>query len=512
LSVDLDEIRARTLDDARFRLAAIAESSDDAIVGKDLLGVVTAWNKAAEAMFGYPADEIIGQPITRIIPPHLSSEEASILARIHRGERIVHFATERQRKDGRIIPVSLTVSPIRDDDGSIIGVSKIARDLSEFHHVHRDLERREALLRSILDTVPDALVVIDKQGVIQSFSVAAESLFGFSSEEMIGRNVSVLMPSPYREEHDSYLARYRATGERRIIGIGRMMVGLRKDGSTFPMELTVGEVNLPGTQLFTGFVRDLTQRQEREHLLHQVQSELLHISRLSTMGEMASALAHELNQPLSAVANYLQGSKRLLQNSPDPRAQTIMEALDKASEQAVRAGQVIHRLRDFVARGETEKRIESIKKLVEEASALALVAAKDHSVRVNLQLDPSFDLVLVDRIQIQQVLLNLLRNALEAMQASDRRVLIVSTGPAENDMVAVDVADTGSGISPDVASRLFQPFVTTKRQGMGVGLSISRTIIQSHGGQITVEPNPGGGTIFRFTLRGVGPETLTNGQ
>ena len=259
-------------------------------------------------------------------------------------------------------------------------------------------------------------------------------------------------------------------------------------------------------------MRDLTQRQEREQLLHEVQSELLHISRLSTMGEMASALAHELNQPLSAVANYLQGSKRLLQNSPDPRAPMIMEALDKASEQAVRAGQVIHRLRDFVARGETEKRIESIKKLVEEASALALVAAKDHSVRMNLQLDPSLDLVLVDRVQIQQVLLNLLRNALEAMQISEHRVLIVSTGPAENDMVAVDVADTGSGISPDVASRLFQPFVTTKRQGMGVGLSISRTIIQSHGGQITVEPNPGGGTIFRFTLRGVGPETRTDGQ
>jgi PAS domain S-box-containing protein len=170
--------------------------------------------KAAEAMFGYPTDEIIGQPITRIIPPHLSSEEASILARIHRGERIVHFATERQRRDDRIIPVSLTVSPIRDDDGSIIGVSKIARDLTEFHHVHRDLERREALLRSILDTVPDALVVIDKQGVTQSFSVAAERLFGFSREEMIGQNVSVLMPSPYREGHDSYLARYRATGER----------------------------------------------------------------------------------------------------------------------------------------------------------------------------------------------------------------------------------------------------------------------------------------------------------
>ncbi len=261
-----------------------------------------------------------------------------------------------------------------------------------------------------------------------------------------------------------------------------------------------------GKRQFIGFVRDLTQRHKNDRLLHEVQSELLHISRLSTLGEMASALAHELNQPLSAIANYLQGSKRLLQSSPDDRAPMIAEAINKAAEQAVRAGQVIQRLRDFVARGETEKRIESLKKLVEEASALALVAAKDQSIRMDLQLDPSIDLVLVDKIQIQQVLLNLLRNALEAMQSSERRELIVSTCPADDNMVVVDVADTGSGISPDVAARLFQPFVTTKKQGMGVGLSISRTIIESHGGQITVESNPVGGTIFRFTLRGVGPE------
>jgi two-component system sensor kinase FixL len=322
----------------------------------------------------------------------------------------------------------------------------------------------------------------------------------------------MLMPAPYRQAHDGYLDRYLTTGERRIIGVGRIVVGQRKDGGTFPMELAVGEVAQDGKRRFIGFVRDLTQRQERERLLHEVQSELLHVSRLSTMGEMASALAHELNQPLSAIANYLRGSKRLLQNSPDDQAPVIMEAMDKAAEQAVRAGQVIQRLRDFVTRGETEKRIESIKKLVEESTALALVAAKDISVRVSLRLDPPLDLVVVDKVQIQQVLLNLLRNALEAMQTSERRELDVSTSPAEDNMVAVDVRDTGCGISPDLASRLFQPFVTTKRQGMGVGLSISRTIIEAHGGQITVAPNPGGGTIFRFTLRGVAAEELADAR
>jgi two-component system, LuxR family, sensor kinase FixL len=359
---------------------------------------------------------------------------------------------------------------------------KDQRSARQLRVANEELALSHAHLRSILETVPDAMVVIDERGVIQSFSAAAERLFGFTVGEVQGCNVSMLMPAPYRHEHDGYLARYHTTGERRIIGVGRVVVGQRKDSSTFPMELSVGEVAHEGKRKFIGFVRDLTQRQEGERLLHEVQSELLHISRLSTMGEMASALAHELNQPLSAIANYLQGSRRLLQNSPDGRAPAIMDAMDKAAEQAVRAGQVIHRLRDFVARGETEKRLESIKRLVEEASALALVAAKDLSVRVNLRLDPSIDLVLVDKVQIQQVLLNLLRNALEAMQTSERRELIVSTSPAVDNMVAVDVGDTGCGISPDLASRLFQPFVTTKRQGMGVGLSISRTIIESHGG------------------------------
>jgi two-component system, LuxR family, sensor kinase FixL len=379
---------------------------------------------------------------------------------------------------------------------------------ARFRRLVDELNGREAHLRSILATVPDAMVVIDERGLIQSFSAAAERLFGFRPEEVQGQNVSMLMPDPYRQEHDGYLARYLRTGERRIIGVGRVVVGQRKNGTTFPMELSVGEVLSEGKRQFTGFVRDLTERQEHEQRLHEVQSELLHISRLSTMGEMASALAHELNQPLSAITNYLQGSKRLLQNSDDERAALVIEAMDKASDQALRAGQVIQRLRDFVARGETEKRIESVKKMVEEASALALVAAKEQSVRVNLQLDPSIDLVLVDKVQVQQVLLNLLRNALEAMQASERRELNVASGPAPDDMVMINIADTGCGISPDVEVQLFQPFVTTKRQGMGIGLSISRTIVESHGGQITVEPNPGGGTIFRFTLRRVVAEEV----
>jgi len=367
----------------------------------------------------------------------------------------------------------------------------------------RDTLAREAHLQSILDTVPEAMIVIDERGIMQSFSSAAERLFGYRSNDAIGQNVKILMPSPYREGHDGYLQRYKNTGERRIIGIGRVVVGQRKDGSTFPMELAVGEMKSGAQRFFTGFIRDLTERQQTEARLQELQSELVHISRLTAMGEMASTLAHELNQPLSAITNYLKGSRRLLENESGERPAMMRDALDKAADQAMRAGQIIRRLRDFVSRGESERRVENITKLVEEASALALVGVKDRGIRVTFQFDPAVELVLADRVQIQQVLLNLIRNAMDAMEATHARDLAISVMPAGDNLVRVSVADTGSGIEPEVAEQLFQPFVTTKRQGMGVGLSISRTIVESHGGRIWVEPNPAGGTIFHFTLTAV---------
>lgn len=361
----------------------------------------------------------------------------------------------------------------------------------------------QAHLRSILDTVPDAMIVIDERGVMSSFSTAAEGLFGYSASEVVGKNVRMLMPSPYRQAHDGYLRRYLDTGERRIIGRGRIVVGERKDGSTFPMELAVGEMRSSDQRFFTGFIRDISERQETEARLQGLQSEVVHMSRLTAMGEMASALAHELNQPLSAIANYLKGSSRLLESASDEKSLTMRGALDKAAEQAVRAGQIIRRLRDFVSRGETERRVESISKLVEEASALALVGTKDLAVDVRLRFQPDADLVLADRVQIQQVLLNLIRNSIDAMTDSPTRELVIATHLVADGMLEVSVADTGTGISPDIAGQLFQPFVTTKRHGMGVGMSISRTIVDAHGGRIWAEPNVDGGTVIRFTLSAV---------
>ena len=377
--------------------------------------------------------------------------------------------------------------------------------------VNKGLARREAHLRSILETIPDAMIVIDEAGLMHDFSHAAQRLFGWTPEEVAGKNVKMLMPAPYREAHDGYLQRYYRPGERRIIGIGRVVVGERKDGSTFPMELSVGEMRVAEGRFFTGFVRDLTERQQTETRLQELQTELVHVSRLTALGEMASALAHELNQPLSAIANYLKGSKMLLEREAAPNDR-VVEAVGRAANEALRAGEIIRRLRDFVSRGETERRIESLPKLIEEASALALVGAKEHSIRVRFDFDPRVDLVLADKVQIQQVALNLIRNAVDAMLESSRRDLTVTMVPTDNDMVLVSVADTGPGISDDVADQLFQPFITTKRTGMGVGLSISRTIVEAHGGKIWVEPNEGGGAVFRFTVQRVSKEELIDGE
>jgi len=363
-----------------------------------------------------------------------------------------------------------------------------------------ELQRREAHLQSLLDTVPDATVVIEPDGTMTSFNRAAIRQFGYEPAEVIGQNVRMLMPSPYREQHDGYLNRYMTTGEKRIIGIDRIVVGRRKDGSTFPMTLAVGETRVGEEIRFTGFIRDLTERQESAARLEQAQGELARLSRLNELGEMASTLAHELNQPLSAIANYVQGCLRLLSQPLERQTDMMREALQETAKQSLRAGEIIRHLREFTTRGDTDKTPEDVKKLVEEAGALALVGSRERNIRSEFVFSSDHDSVLVDRVQIQQVLMNLMRNAMEAMKDSPRRELTVRTSRRNEGQLEIEVADTGPGIAEDIAARLFQPFVTSKAGGMGIGLSISRRIIQSHGGDLTYRRNEAGGATFSFTL------------
>jgi len=427
------------------------------------------------------------------------------------------FEARHRTKDGKVL--DMLVRAERLDLGSHTLLYTAWIDITERVRDQQALEEGQAQLRSILETVPDAMIVLNEDGRIVSFSAAAEQLFGWSSAEAVGRSAFMLMPSPDRETHQEYLARYLKTGERQIIGIGRTVTGLRPDGSTFPMELTVGEVRSRGRHLFTAFIRDLTERHASERRVQELQAELLHVSRVSAVGEMASALAHELNQPLTAIASSAKAALRMLQAHPPAgpayanTPEKALEAMERAVSQSLRAGQIVRRLREFVVKGDTDRDLEALPGLIEEAGTLALVGARQHGIHVTFQLAPDLPLVFVDRIQIQQVLLNLIRNAIEAMTEEDgsspapeRRELTIMATRRHADEAELAIADTGPGLAPMVAAHLFDPFISTKPAGMGMGLSICRSIIEAHGGRIWAEPNAAGGTVFRFTLPAAPPD------
>jgi two-component system sensor kinase FixL len=351
--------------------------------------------------------------------------------------------------------------------------------------------------RTVFEVIRDAVVITDDRGIIEVLSSTAERMFGYTRAEAVGRNVSMLMPSPYRERHDSYIDRYRETGEKRVIGLGRVVVGRRKDGSTFPIEINIGETKAKGRRLFTGLIRDLTERQATLRRLQELQEELEHVARLSALGEMASVLAHELNQPLTAIALYLQTSRQFLAGPHAPRR--LGAAIEKAEAQVLRAAEIVRRLRGFVRKEPAVRSFQDLNKTVEEATALGLIGAQSLGISVSLVLASDLPAIPIERLAIQQVVVNLIRNAVDAMAASPTRLLQITTRSAAS-MIEVIVADTGPGIAPEIVARLFEPFVTSKPDGLGIGLSICRSIAENHRGHLSAEANPGGGTIFRLNL------------
>jgi len=498
----------------REALALISASPNSDLLLSPELVIVAASDTYLHELAATRAD-LVGRDIrdalagSSALPDLLASLEGVLRTRQPHRMKPGHFKL-RDTEDGaeharRLQAVN---APVLSETGKvkwiIHSVHKAAGEAGSSAQLAREvaLQAAEARLRSVLQTVPDAMIIIDEKGRIESLSSTAERLFGYTMSEVAGRNVSLLMPSPDREQHDAYLARYLTTGERRIIGIGRVVIGQRKDGTTFPMHLTVGELRSAERHHFTGFIRDLTEQQLTESRLKELQSEVTHMSRFTALGEMASTLAHEINQPLTAINNYLKGCLRLVERIEGESTEVLRDAMQKAADQALRAGQIIRRLREFVARGDSERRAENLARLIEDASTLALIGVKEHGIAVSFRLDPAADAVLADRIQIQQVLVNLIRNAIEMLAESPgQRSLEIETVANDDGTAQIGVADSGAGLAPEVAAHLFQPFVTTKRKGMGLGLSICRTIVEAHGGKIWVEPRPGGGTIFRFTLR-----------
>lgn len=366
-----------------------------------------------------------------------------------------------------------------------------------------DVDALHQHFRSILQSVPDAMVVINDAGIITAVSKAAETLFGYEADQLLGRNVSILMSPTDKSQHDGYISRYLRTGERQIIGIGRTVTARRSDGSLFPIDLKIGEAKIGDHYLFTAFMRDLTEQRRNETRMKALQAELVHFSRLSSVGTMASALAHELNQPLTVVTNYLEAARDLLDAPDEETMKMVQEALTEAAKQSVRAGQIVRKLRDYVSRGEVEKRPTDLVPLLGDAVALVQTEMSAETGAISVSVAENTPHVMIDPIQIQQVIINIVRNAIEAMGTQIDPKIKIRAMIGGNGMVLVTIEDNGPGIDREVSEHLFRPLASSKSTGMGLGLSICRTIVEAHGGTIEAMPAGDTGTRFAFTLEPV---------
>jgi two-component system sensor kinase FixL len=389
--------------------------------------------------------------------------------------------------------------------GAVIALvgGQLRRTLTRQDRALRDLAEREALLRASLDAVAEATVVIDEEGVITTFSHAAEQLFGWSAQEVCGQNAKLLMPAAHAEAHYRHVRRYVETGERRVMGSSRQVMGQRRDGAEFPMELRIGEVKIGRRRYFTGVLRDLSTMREAERRSDELQAHLTQVWSLNSMGEMASVLAHELNQPLSAVANYLRAARTLIANL-EVDDDDLIDAVSRAGDQAVRAGEIIRTMRDLATRGGTEQKAESLSAILAEIEFIVGLMVRDAGARVFYDLHQGPDTVLADRIQVQQLVVNLVRNAIDAVAKFPNREIKITTRPDADGKILTTVEDSGPGVDIAVMGRVFQPLASTKPSGMGLGLSICRAIVENHGGRIWVEASPLGGAAFCFVLARTG--------
>jgi len=355
----------------------------------------------------------------------------------------------------------------------------------------------DARFDALLGAAVDAILVIDDKGVIETFNKAAEKLFGYPAADILGQNVSVLMPEPYRSEHDSYIARHLRTGENRIIGIGREVKGQNANGDVFPLDLSVGAIHHGTRKKFVGIIRDIRERKKTEGMLRQQQERLEHVTRLGTLGEMAAGIAHEINQPLTAIATYAQAARRLI-SSGQLEEERLLEILGKTGAQAERAGEIIRRIRNLARKQPAERERHDLVAVVQEALRLAEVDARLYGVRIEFREHEDLPPAWIDPVQIQQVVLNLIRNAIETVPAS--RQIVIQASNRGREEVVVEVSDDGPGIPEDLISEIFNPFFSTKELGTGMGLSISRSIVSAHGGRLEAKNNPTGGASFSIVL------------
>ncbi len=482
-------------------LNVILDVLDALVVLMDRDGRILRFNHACERTTGYTEDEVTGRAIwDLLIAEHDREQVQRVFMSLVAGNFPNHNENTWITKSGEERLVAWSNTVVADKNGAITTVIGTGIDVTDDVQTRRALAQERARLQAVVETSLDAIISIDQAGIIQEVNETAADMFGYASAEMMGQNVKILMPKVDARSHDEHLRRYQKTGVRHIIGSTRQITARRKDGTVFPAILAVGEVSLNGHKMFTGFIRDMTAVHDAEARSRALQDELNHAMRLSEMGEMVATITHELNQPLSAISNYIHACGKLLEGDvPNGRARA-RELLSLVTAQAERADGVIKNIRKFLTRGETHLQMEDVNGIISSALQLAFFGIEDEKMALQVLLARDLPKVCVDRIQMQQVVVNLVRNALEAMKNTDKRQLIIETRLSDGDAVEINITDTGPGVAPEIHDRLFQPFVTTRQQGMGLGLSICKSIVELHGGSLNAITNDRGETVFRIRL------------
>jgi two-component system sensor kinase FixL len=466
-------------------LAAIFDSAVDGIVVIDARGLIEAFNPAAERLFGYAERDVVGQNVKMLMPAPYRDEHDGYLARYRKtGEaRIIGIGREVEglRRDGSVFPLHLSVGEM-----SVEGETRytgILHDLSARVELEGRLRTSEERWRSVIESAVDAIIVIDSRGGVEAFNPAAERLFGYQEAEVVGLNVSALMPSPYREEHDGYLSRYLATGDARIIGIGREVTGRRADGTLLPLHLSVGEMVLGGARKFTGILHDLSSRVRMEEQLREQAA-------LVRLGEMAAVIAHEVKNPLAGIRGAVQ---------------VIGGRLPPESREAAVVGEILSRIdtlngliQDLLLFARPPRpRLAPVDVSPLIINTAELLSADPALSGVRVEVEGAAPPVAADAELLKIVFLNLLVNGGQAMRGEGR--IQVSIGVASG-RCRVTFTDAGPGIPPEIREKVFTPFFTTKSRGTGLGLATARRLVEAHQGTIHIDCPAGGGTTVTVQL------------
>lgn len=464
-------------------------------------------NRRACENAGYTFDELLRLTPIDLTPEYEKAQFESLLLSLENSNKEkIEFETTYRRQDGSLYPVEVHIQ--LTEYQSKEAFVAVVLDLTEHKLSYQRLQEKEQRLAAILNNAAECIINIDSQGLITALNPATEQIFGYSEKEIVGKNITILMPPPSKEKHDEYLSHYLSTGEKKIIGIGREVLGLRKDGSTFPIEISIGEVITDKEPSFTGIIRDISERKQAEQELRQHEDEKRHsqerfdrLLRVSAVGELAATVAHEINQPLAAIGTYAAIANRMI-NNEQPDILDIQSVLGKINEQAQRASKVIHNLRSLINKHEIQHKPVDINDLVRKIIDISSPKTRSRNIDVEFYPIKPTPPIECDSIGIQQVILNLINNAIDAMDATDvsQRKIVIGISQKTANTLTISVRDFGKGIAENDRDKMLSPFYTTKADGMGIGLSISRSIMEAHRGALSFNEEMTNGSEFIITL------------